>query len=72
MTATIASMPDVQVEIAFAPTDLFAGPASQTWTDVSVYNMSGSSRGGRQHYLDRIEASAVTLLMDNRLVKQQI
>lgn len=60
----IASLPALAVEIAFTPTDLWA--ATQSWTDVTVYVRDFSTHGGRQHYLDRIEASTFNVRFDNR------
>ena len=60
----IASLPTLKVEIAFNPTDLLN--LTQTWTDVSLYVRNLGTHGGRQHYLDRIEASTLSLTLDNR------
>ena len=60
----IYSLPSITVEIAFNPYSLKS--LFQTWTDVSVYFQGGSTHGGRQHYLDRIESSTVSFEFDNR------
>ena len=60
----IASLPSLVVEIAFTPTDLLS--LTQSWTDVTVYVRDLGTHGGRQHYLDRIEASTLNLTLDNR------
>jgi hypothetical protein len=60
----IASLPALVVEVAFTPTDLLS--LTQTWTDVTLYVQDFSTHGGRQHYLDRIEASTLSMTLDNR------
>ena len=60
----IASLPAVKVEVAFTPTDLLS--LTQTWTDISLYVRDFGTHGGRQHYLDRIEASTLSMTLDNR------
>ena len=62
--AQIASLPTLTVEIAFNPTDITS--LTQTWTDCTLYVRDLSTRGGRQHYLDRIEASNLAVTFDNR------
>ncbi|MDD5512002.1 MAG: hypothetical protein PHI12_14535, partial [Dehalococcoidales bacterium] len=54
--------PTIVVRIAFA-TDPFAD--TPTWTDVSADVMSFSIERGRQHFLDRIEAGTVYLVLKN-------
>lgn len=60
----IASLPAIKVEVAFTPANLLS--LSQGWTDVSLYVRDFSTHGGRQHYLDRIEASGLSMTLDNR------
>jgi hypothetical protein len=60
----IASLPTITVQIAFTPTDLLS--STQTWTDVTNYVRSFATHGGRQHFLNRIEASTVNITLDNR------
>ena len=62
--AQIASLPTLKVEIAFNPTDISS--LTQTWTDVTLYVRDLSTHGGRQHYLDRIESSNLSMTLDNR------
>jgi hypothetical protein len=63
-SAFVESIPLPIVEIAFNPTDLTS--LTQTWTDVSYLVRDFSTHGGRQHYLDRIEASTLSITFDNR------
>jgi hypothetical protein len=60
----LTTIPVITVEIAFSPTNIL--DLSQTWTDVTAYVREARTAGGRQHYLDRIEASRLTLSVDNR------
>jgi len=60
----IASLPLLRVEVAFNPTDLLN--LTQTWTEVTPYVRDFGTHGGRQHYLDRIEASTLSMTLDNR------
>ena len=60
----LTTIPVITVEIAFSPTNILA--TSQTWTDVTAYVREARTAGGRQHYLDRVEASRLTLNVDNR------
>ena len=53
--------PTLTLEIAFA-TDPGSTP---TWTDVSAYLKSFSTRRGRQNELDRFEAGSAEILLDN-------
>ena len=61
---TLSSLPVLKVEIAFSCTDLYA--TTQTWTEVTPYVRDFQTRGGRQHYLDRVEASTITMTLNNR------
>ena len=60
----IASLPNLTVEVAFNPTDLTS--LTQTWTDITLFVRDFQTHGGRQHYLDRIEASTLSMTLDNR------
>ena len=60
----LSSLPVLGVQIAFNPTNLQS--LSQTWTDVSQYVRDFSTNSGRQHFLDRIEASTIRMTLDNR------
>ena len=60
----IASLPLLRVEVAFNPTDLLN--LTQTWTEITPYVRDFGTHGGRQHYLDRIEASTLSMTLDNR------
>jgi hypothetical protein len=60
----IAYLPTLTVQIAFAPIDLLDN--TQTWTNVTNYVRSFTTHGGRQHYLARVEASTLSLTLDNR------
>lgn len=63
-TPQIPSLPPFNVYIAFNPTNIMS--TTQTWTDVTQFVRDGSTHGGRQHYLDRIESSLLNLTLDNR------
>ena len=60
----LASLPTLSVQIAFNPTNLQT--TTQTWTDVTAYVRDFSTNSGRQHFLDRIEASTLRMTVDNR------
>jgi Concanavalin A-like lectin/glucanases superfamily len=60
----IASLPLLRVEVAFNPTDLLN--LTQTWTEITPYVRDFGTHGGRQHYLDRIEASTLSMTLNNR------
>ena len=60
----LTTIPAITVEIAFSSTNILA--TSQTWTNVTAYVREARTAGGRQHYLDRVEASRLTLNVDNR------
>ena len=60
----LASLPNLSVQIAFNPTNLQS--LTQTWTDVTVYVRDFQTNSGRQHFLDRIEASTLRMTFDNR------
>ena len=60
----LASLPVLSVQIAFNPTNLQS--LTQTWTDVTPYVRDFTTNSGRQHFLDRIEASTIRITLDNR------
>ena len=62
--AQLASLPTLSVQIAFNPTNLQS--LTQTWTDVTAYTQDFTTNSGRQHFLDRIEASTIRLTFNNR------
>ena len=61
---TIDSLPELIVAIAFSPSDVTS--TTQSWTDVTAYVKDFQTTLGRQHYLDRIESSRLTITFDNR------
>lgn len=58
------SWPTLLIQIAFVDPPLTA-LASNTWTDVTAYVVSFSTRRGRSDALGRIEAGTATLVLDN-------
>lgn len=60
----VASLPTLAVSIAFNPTNVYTTPG--TWTDVTQYVRDFTTNSGKQHFLDRIESSQLTLTVDNR------
>lgn len=73
-TVTLASLPTLNVYVAFGATDLLMAnqnplpPFDTTgyWTDISVYVQDLQTKSGKQHYLDRVEASSLDLTLNNR------
>jgi len=72
---TIASLPVIDVWIGFGITNLatfpyHALPSSQqsdaNWTYVGKYVRDFSTRTGKQHYLDRVEAATLKMTLNNR------
>jgi len=78
---TLASLPVLDVYVAFNPLEGSATlltaqqqalPASQTsnsyWTDVADGSniLSFTTNSGRQHYLDRVEAGTLSMVVNNR------
>ena len=78
---TLASLPVLDVYVAFNPLASSATlltaqqqalPASQTsnsyWTDVADGSniLSFTTNSGRQHYLDRVEAGTLSMVVNNR------
>ena len=70
----IASLPVLKVYVAFSPTassnTLMTAQtvalSNAYWTDVTAYVRDFSTQKGRQHFLDRIEASTLSMTVDNR------
>ena len=60
----LASLPTLSVQIAFNPSNLQS--LTQTWTDVTAYVQDFTTSSGRQHFLDRIESSTLSITLDNR------
>lgn len=58
------AFPTILIQIAFADSPLTA-LASNTWTDVTAYVQSFSTRRGRSDTLGRIEAGTAQLVLDN-------
>jgi hypothetical protein len=76
---TLASLPKFDIWIAFNPTassatlatanqqQLPASGASNTyWTNVSQYVRDFTTKTGKQHYLDRVEAATLKMTLNNR------
>ena len=72
---TIASLPAIKVYIAFNPTasgytlttaNTVPLTNSSYWTDCSAYLRDFSIKSGKQHYLDRVEATTLKATMNNR------
>ena len=62
----LASLPTLVVSIAFNPVTPITSATQTTWTDVTAYVRDFSTSAGRQHFLDRIEASRLRMTLDNR------
>ena len=60
----LAALPTLSVQIAFTPTNIQS--TTQTWTDVTPYVRDFQTKTGKQHYLDRIQASTINLTLNNR------
>jgi hypothetical protein len=60
----LSALPVLSVQIAFNPTNIQS--TTQTWTDVTAYVRDFSTKMGKQHYLDRIQASTVSMTLSNR------
>jgi len=71
---TIQSLPNVKVYVAFNPVSLgytlttsnTAPLTSPYWTEISQYVIDFSTRAGKQHFLDRIESTALQMSLNNR------
>ena len=72
---TIASLPAIKVYIAFNPTasgntlttaNTVPLTNSSYWTDCSAYLRDFSTKSGKQHYLDRVEATTLKATLNNR------
>ena len=61
---TLASLPTLSVQIAFTPTNVQS--LTQTWTDVTPYVRDFTTRLGRQHFLDRVEAGTLNMTVNER------
>lgn len=61
---TLPSLPALSVSVAFNPTNVYS--TTQTWTDITQYVEEFSVRMGRQHQLDRVEASTLQMTVNNR------
>ena len=75
----IAALPILDVYIAFSPlaggttistANAQALPSTGTsnsyWTNAAIYVQDFQTRGGRQHFLDRVEASTLNMTFNNR------
>ena len=60
----LSALPALSVQIAFNPTDIQS--TTQTWTDVTAYVREFQTKAGRQHYLDRVQASTISMTLNNR------
>jgi len=60
----LSALPVLSVQIAFNPTNIQS--TTQTWTDVTAYVRDFQTKTGKQHYLDRIQASTVSMTLSNR------
>ena len=78
---TLASLPTLDVYVAFNPnegsTALFAcqgqalpasGASNSYWTNIcnGTNVLSFTTNSGKQHYLDRVEAATLSMVVDNR------
>jgi len=61
---TLASLPTLSVQIAYNPTNIQS--LTQTWTDVTPYVRDFTTRLGRQHFLDRVEAGTLNMTVNER------
>ena len=57
-------MPTIAVEIPLTYTLLFDDVAE--WLDISEYVQSFNTKAGRQHELDQIQATTLTMTLTNR------
>lgn len=74
----IASLPTLDVYIAFNPTSgatlntanqqalPASGASNSYWTNVSLYVQDFQTKAGRQHFLSRVEASTLSVVLNNR------
>jgi len=60
----LSALPVLSVQIAFNPTNIQS--TTQTWTDVTAYVRDFQTKAGKQHYLDRVQASTVSMTLNNR------
>ena len=61
---TLDSLPTLSVQIAFNPTNIQS--LTQTWTDVTTYVRDFTTKLGRQHFLDRVEAGTLNMTVNER------
>ena len=64
MSTPIPYLPQIAVSVAFNPTNI--NSLTQTWTDITPYVRNFTAHRGRQHFLDRNEASTFDLRLNNR------
>jgi len=62
--STVMAAPTCTVEIGFASSAL-TPLASVTWTDVTEYVLAFNTKMGRQHELNRVEASTADITLNN-------
>ena len=74
----IAALPTLDVYIAFNPTSgatlntanqqalPASGASNSYWTNVTIYVQDFQTKAGRQHFLDRVEASTLNMTFNNR------
>jgi len=60
----IASLPVLSVQIAYTPTNIYS--TTQSWTNITAYVRDFRTTNGRQHMLDRMESSTLTMTIDTR------
>ena len=76
----LSSLPTIDIYVAFNPTKggttltsantqalPVSGASNAYWTNIANYNRQFHAKSGKQHYLDRVEASTLALTVNNRL-----
>ena len=63
-TSQLASLPTLSVQVAFNPSNVQS--LSQSWTDVTPYVRDFTTKLGRQHFLDRVEAGTLNMTVNER------